>query len=109
MFAVKDHTKSKNSRVEADEKIGEVQRGHAQDGRRTKRGSKKKNVFDVLTQRGQQMEQISHCTWLSIILKKRKMTTTKCQQLKKKSAHLQPGNDYWCNGGAQVHHQTVSN
>lgn len=72
--------------------------------------NKNKNVFDVSTQRGhKQMEQISYCTWLSIILKKkRKMTTTKCQQLEK-SARLQPGNDNWCNGGAQVHHQTFSN
>lgn len=44
MFAVKDHTKSRTSMVEADKKIGEVQRGHAQDERRTKQGSKKKCV-----------------------------------------------------------------
>lgn len=42
MLAVKDHTRSGHSRVEADDKIGEVQRRHAQDGTRTKQGSKKK-------------------------------------------------------------------
>lgn len=39
---------------------------------------KKKNVFDVSTQRGhKQMEQISYCTWLSIILKKKKNDNNK--------------------------------
>lgn len=77
MFAVKDHTKSGNwqqtkrlVRCKEDMlRMEEEPNGAAK---------KKKNVFDVSTQRGhKQMEQISYCTWLSIILKKKKNDNNK--------------------------------
>lgn len=86
MFAVKDHTRVGNLRVEADDKIGEVQRGHAQDGRRTKRGSKKKtkNVLTSRLKRVINKWNRYHTAHGSASFSKGKTATTKCQQLKKK-------------------------
>lgn len=65
-LAVKDHNKGRHLRVEAYDKIGEVQRRHAQDEKNKKRNGGEQKCADFSTQRDQkQMEQISYGTWLS--------------------------------------------